>query len=131
MTCKLHLSADGKCRPLSLVITPGQRADCTQLERIMDEIRFPRRGVGRPRRVPESVGADKAYGNGVIRAYLRRRGIRHVLPEKSDTTTARLRRGSRGSRPAHFDKIRYNQEHCRAGDQQNQAPPGGGHSLRL
>jgi hypothetical protein len=53
------------------VITPGQRADCTQFERVMDEIRVPRRGVGRARRVPESVGADKAYSNGVIRAYLR------------------------------------------------------------
>ncbi|WP_251016751.1 IS5 family transposase [Streptomyces sp. ISL-99] len=106
LTCKLHLSADGKCRPLSLVITPGQRADCTQFERVMD-IRVPRLGVDRPQRVPDSVGVDKANSNGVIRAYLRRRGIRHVIPEKSDTKKARRRRGSRGGRPAYFDKIRY------------------------
>jgi transposase len=90
-----------------LVITPGQRADCTQFEQIMDKICVPRLGVGRPRRVPDSVSADKAYSNGVIRAYLRRRGIRHVIPEKSDTKAARLHRGSHGGRPARFDKIRY------------------------
>ncbi|MEV7194873.1 transposase, partial [Streptomyces sp. NPDC093510] len=41
------------------------------------------------------------------RSYLRRRGIRHVIPEKSDTKSARLRRGSRGGPPADFDRIRY------------------------
>ncbi|PNE39467.1 transposase [Streptomyces noursei] len=107
LTCKLHLSADGKCRPLSLVITPGQRADCTQFEPVMDKIRVPRTGAGRPRRLPDSVGADKAYSNSLIRSYLRRRGIRHVIPEKSDTKSARLRRGSRGGRPPGFDKTRY------------------------
>lgn len=107
LTTKLHLSADGKCRPLSLVITPGQQADCTQFEPVMDKIRVPRLGPGRPRRLPDSVAADKAYSNGKIRRYLRRRGIRHVIPEKSDHKTARRKRGSRGGRPAGFDKARY------------------------
>lgn len=73
----------------------------------MDKIRVPRLGPGRPRRLPDSVGADKAYSNSVIRAYLRRRGIRHVIPEKSDRKAARRKRGSRGGRPAGFDKARY------------------------
>ncbi|WP_405561177.1 IS5 family transposase [Streptomyces canus] len=107
LTTKLHLSADGKCRPLSSVVTPGQRADCTQFEPVMDKIRVPRFGSGRPRRLPDSVGADKAYSNGVIRSYLRQRGIRHVIPEKRDAQSARLRRGSRGGRPPGFDKTRY------------------------
>jgi hypothetical protein len=33
-TTKLHLSADGRCRPLSLIVTPGQRADCTQFTQV-------------------------------------------------------------------------------------------------
>jgi hypothetical protein len=53
------------------VITPGQRADCTQFERVMDEIRVPGTASAGHGGVPESVGADKAYSNGVIRAYLR------------------------------------------------------------
>lgn len=98
---------EGRCRPLSLLITPGQRADCTQFEAVMDKIRVPRTGFGRPRRTPDSVGADKAYSNRKIRAYLRKRGIRHAIPEKRDHKAARLHRGSRGGRPPGFDKDRY------------------------
>lgn len=84
----------------------------------MDKICVPRLGAGRPRRLPDSAGADKAYSNGLIRSYLRRRGIRHVIPEKSDTKSARLGRGSRGGRPPGFDKTLQSQEHRPAGDQQ-------------
>ncbi|MFI1980076.1 IS5 family transposase [Streptomyces wedmorensis] len=106
-TSKLHLSADGRCRPLSLVITPGQRADCTQFRLVLEKIRVPRQGLGRPRKKPDSLAADKAYSNGPIREYLRRRGIRHTIPEKTDSQAARLRKGSRGGRPPAFDEERY------------------------
>ncbi|MFF5767243.1 IS5 family transposase [Streptomyces tanashiensis] len=46
-TSKLHLSADGRCRPLSLIVTTGQRADCTQFKSVLDKIRVPRPGRGR------------------------------------------------------------------------------------
>ncbi|SCK54253.1 Transposase and inactivated derivatives [Streptomyces sp. SceaMP-e96] len=68
---------------------------------------MPRLGAGRPRRLPDSVSADRAYSNGVIRAYLRRRGIRHAIPEKSNSTSARQRKGQRGGRPPGFDLKRY------------------------
>jgi hypothetical protein len=89
-----------------MVITPGQRADCTQFEPVMEKIRVPRKGRGRPRRTPGSVGADRVYSNRKIRAYLRNRGIRHVIPEKKGHKAARLRRGSRGGRPCGFDAVR-------------------------
>ncbi|MFE3143133.1 IS5 family transposase [Streptomyces scopuliridis] len=106
-TSKLHLSADGRCRPLSLIVTPGQRADCTQFIAVLEQIRVPRSGPGRPRSRPESLAADKAYSNGPVREYLRRRGIRHTIPEKTDSQAARLRKGSRGGRPPGFDEDRY------------------------
>ncbi|WP_443059556.1 IS5 family transposase [Streptomyces sp. NBC_00443] len=106
-TTKLHLSADGRCRPLSLVVTPGQRADCTQFKPVLQKIRVPRLGPGRPRKKPDSLAADKAYSNGPIRNYLRQRGIRHTIPEKVDSQSARLRKGSHGGRPPAFDKERY------------------------
>ncbi|MFE7355108.1 transposase [Streptomyces sp. NPDC057543] len=87
-TTKLHLSADGRCRPLSLIITPGQRADCTRFQPVLEKIRVPRLGPGRPRRKPDSLSADKAYGNGPCRQYLRRRGIRHTIPEKAESQAA-------------------------------------------
>ncbi len=71
----------------------------------MDKIRVPRMGLGRPRRTPDSVGADKAYSNRKIRTYLRKRGIQHVIPEKKDHKAARLRRGSRGGRPKQFRAV--------------------------
>lgn len=106
-TTKLHLSADGHCRPLPLVVTPGQRADCTQFKRVLEKIRVPKLGPGRPRKKPDSVAADKAYSNGPCRDHLRRRGIRHTIPEKTDSRAARLHKGSRGGRPAGFDEERY------------------------
>ncbi|KND25907.1 transposase [Streptomyces europaeiscabiei] len=106
-TTKLHLSADGRCRPLSLIVTPGQRADCTQFEPVLEKIRVPRPGPGRPRKKPDSVAADKAYSNGPCRDYLRHRGIRHTIPEKTDSQAACLRKGSRGGRPPEFDEDRY------------------------
>lgn len=106
-TSKIHLSADGYCRPLSLIVTPGQRADCTQFVPVLEKIRVPRLGLGRPRKKPDSVAADKAYSNGSCRQYLRRRGIRHTIPEKADSQAARLRKGSRGGQPPGFDEERY------------------------
>ncbi|WP_455771004.1 IS5 family transposase [Streptomyces erythrochromogenes] len=106
-TTKVHLSADGRCRPLSLVITAGQRADYTQFEPVLEKIRVPRTGLGWPRKTPDSVACDKAYSNGPCRTYLRRRGIRHTIPEKTDSRAARLRKGARGGRPPGFDEERY------------------------
>ncbi|WP_398854109.1 IS5 family transposase [Streptomyces lateritius] len=106
-TTKIHLSADGRCRVLSLLLTAGQWADCTQFEPVMERIRVPRFGPGRPHTTPDSVSADKAYSNRRTRRYLRRRGIRQVIPEKSEQAVNRVRRGRAGGRPPGFDKERY------------------------
>ncbi|KIQ64618.1 transposase [Kitasatospora griseola] len=92
---------------LSLVITPGQCADCTQFEAVMEGIRVPRLTCGRPRTKPDSVSADKGYSNRRTRRYLRRRTIPHVIPEKADQAANRRKRGSAGGRPPGFDKERY------------------------
>ncbi|MGW1529287.1 transposase [Streptomyces sp. NPDC001588] len=84
-----------------------QRADCTQFETVLEKIRIPRHGRGRPRKKPDSLTADKAYSNCPCRECLRRRGIRHTIPEKADSQAARLRKGSRGGRPPGFEEDRY------------------------
>ncbi|MFK8912697.1 transposase [Streptomyces sp. YS-3] len=89
------------------MVTPGQRADCTQFKPVLEKIRVPRIGLGRPRRKPDSLAADKAYSNGPCRDYLRSRGIRRTIPEKVDSQAARLRKGSHGGRPPAFDEERY------------------------
>lgn len=43
-TTKIHLSADGRCRVPSLLLTAGQRADCTQFEPVMSAFGRPASG---------------------------------------------------------------------------------------
>jgi transposase len=74
---------------------------------VLEKIRVAKSGPGRPRTKPDSVAADKAYSNGPCREYLRRRGIRHAIPEKTDSQAARLRKGSRGGRPPGFDEEQH------------------------
>jgi transposase len=42
-----------------------------------------------------------------VRRELRRRGIKAVIPEKSNQVTARKRRGTKGGRPPGFDPTTY------------------------
>ncbi|MCX4678790.1 MFS transporter [Streptomyces sp. NBC_01433] len=56
---------------------------------------------------PDSLAADKAYSDGPCHEYLRRRSIRHAIPERTDSQAARLREGSRGGRPPGFDEERH------------------------
>ncbi|MDQ0578537.1 transposase [Streptomyces rishiriensis] len=51
--------------------------------------------------------ADKAYSSRGFRAYLRRRGIVHTIPEKNDQKMHRRNRGRRGGRPTGFDGETY------------------------
>jgi transposase len=49
----------------------------------MDAVRVPGRR-GRPRRRPRAVAGDKGYSYPHIRAWLRRRGIKAVIPYRKD-----------------------------------------------
>jgi transposase len=53
------------------------------------------------------VIADKAYSAGTCRRALHARGIKVVIPEKSDEIAARKRRGHRGGRPRSLDTTAY------------------------
>ena len=107
MTTKIHHAVDGRGRPLAVVITGGQRNDGAMLEQVLAEIRVPRRGRGRPRTRPDAVIADRAYTAGVTRDMLRRRGIRAVIPQKSNEIAARHGRGRQGGRPPALDTDAY------------------------
>ncbi len=109
MSTKVHLAAESRCRPLSLLITAGQAGDSPQFEAVMDAIWIPRRELGRPRQRPERVLADKAYSSRRIRSWLRQRGITATIPEPADQRANRQRRGSAGGRPPAFDKVAYRQ----------------------
>ncbi|GGZ63067.1 DDE transposase [Streptomyces inusitatus] len=107
LTCKIHLAGEGGRRPLSLLITPGQWGDAPQFIPVMEGIRVGRQGGGRPRTRPDHLGGDKAYSSRRNRRYLRRRQIKHTIPEPKDQRARRQRRGSRGGRPTGFSKAIY------------------------
>ncbi len=109
LTTKIHLAADERCRPVSRVITPGQRHDSVAFEPVMAGIRIRRRGRGRPRTRPGRVLGDKAYSSRAIRAHLRRRRITTTIPEPADQQANRVRRGSKGGRAPAFDTEGYKQ----------------------
>ncbi|MFD6287530.1 IS5 family transposase [Streptomyces sp. NPDC060205] len=107
LTCKIHLAGEGGRRPLALLITPGQWGDAPQLIPVMERIRIGRPGGGHPRTRPDHLGGDKAYSSRRNRRYLRRRQIKHTIPEPKNQRANRKRLGSKGGRPAGFDKTIY------------------------
>ena len=74
---------------------------------LLDAVRVPRRGPGRPRTRPTRVLADKAYSSRANRDLLRARGITAVIAQPSDQAAHRKRRGRAGGRPPAFDVDAY------------------------
>ncbi|QNP62029.1 IS5 family transposase [Streptomyces genisteinicus] len=107
LTCKIHLAGEGGCRPMAFLVTPGQWGDAPQMVEVLDRIRVPRPLGGRPRTRPEHVSGDKAYSSRRNRRYLRRRRIRHTIPEPKDQQANRRRKGREGGRPTGFHRDHY------------------------
>jgi transposase len=87
---KLHLRAEGNGRPITAVLTGGERQEQIALERLLDQGAIHRPGRGRPRLRPLKVAGDKAYSSPTART--------PVIPTKSNA-----RRNPR------FDRAAYRQ----------------------
>ncbi|WP_328908031.1 IS5 family transposase [Streptomyces sp. NBC_00234] len=85
-TTKLLLAVEQGQKPMSIVVTAGQRGDSPQFEPVLEKVRVPRIGPGRPRVRPDRVRADKARN--------------------------RQKRGYRGGRPPRFDPVDYRKRHA-------------------
>jgi transposase len=64
-------------------VTGGQVHESTQVEAVMDQIAIPQR-VGRPRKRPKRLAADKAYRCRRVRDWLWKYGIKPVIPTKEN-----------------------------------------------
>lgn len=104
---KIHVSIDADCGALSFVITPVQVGDGPQMVPVIEKIRVPSTGRGRPRRRPKRVLPDKAYSSRANRKYLSSRGIKATISQPRDQVAHRKRRGSAGGRPPAFDATAY------------------------
>ena len=90
-----------------LLLGPGQGGDSPMFAHLLDAVRVPRRGPGRPRTRPTRVLADKACSSRANRDLLRARGITAVIAQPSDQAAHRKRRGRAGGRPPAFDVDAY------------------------
>lgn len=79
------------------------------LPHLLEGLRVPRAGGGRPRTRPDTLLADKAYCAREHRLKLTARGIKVVIPERADQIRHRKNRGSAGGRPPALDTELYKQ----------------------
>ena len=107
MTTKTLALVDGRGLPLVLLLTTGNAGDSPALPVLLSQLRIPRPGCGRPRTTPDALLADKAYSAKAHRDALRARGVKVVIPEKTDQQTNRKNPGSNGGRPVDFDAQAY------------------------
>src|SRR5229473_240124 len=72
---KHHLLVDATGIPLAWTVTGGNRHDVTQLIPLLERVPPVGGRVGRPRRRPDRVTADRGYDHNKYRRQLRQRGI--------------------------------------------------------
>jgi transposase len=66
-------------------VSEGQRNEMVGFWPLMEKGKVHRAGRGRPRIRPRRIWADKGYANkGVVRRYLRRRGIRITIARRTN-----------------------------------------------
>lgn len=99
-----HLACEQGHRPLSLPTTSGQRRDSPQFRAVLEVIRVPSVGLGRPRVRSLRVRGDTAYASRANRAFQRGRGILCTIPEPADQAGHRKRWGTAGVRPPAVDR---------------------------
>ncbi len=74
LTCKVHCLSDARGRPAAFHLTPGEAADCKAYDNLIDLLE----------RKSDARLADKTYDTDAICAHLKRRGIKAVIPSKSN-----------------------------------------------
>jgi putative transposase len=102
LTTKIHALVDGGVRPVSVLVSPGQAGDNPRLVPLLD-------ALGTRGHRPRHLLADKAYSHPSTRRELRRRRIRHTIPERTDQVEHRKSKGTAGGRPPVFDPALYRQ----------------------
>ena len=82
---------------MTSVMTAGQRHEAPHTPAFLERGAVKRPGRGRPRLRPDRVVGDKGDTGQPVRSYLRRRGIRAVIPRRANEA----RRGVRVDRAAY------------------------------
>ena len=99
---KIHLCCEGNGKPVTFLLSVGQRHESVVFEQLMEQGKVKRPARGQPRLRPQRVVGDKGYTGQPIRSYLRRRGIGSVIPRRANES----RRGTRFDRRAYRQRNR-------------------------
>lgn len=115
---KVHLRAAGGGKPVALVLSGGERHESLFDEALLAAGRVRRAGRGRPRGRPERLVGDRGYSYPRVRCALARRGIRAVIPRRSnqrpsDGRHAPLDRAAYRERN-HVERLVNRPKQCRA-----------------
>ncbi|HMA57468.1 MAG TPA: IS5 family transposase [Pseudolabrys sp.] len=86
---KIHALADAKGRLLSILLTGGEAHDCPPAQRLIRRTKAAAKLLG-----------DKAYDSAELRQWLKRRGTKPVVPNRSSR-----------KQPFSFDRKSYKQRH--------------------
>jgi transposase len=80
---KHHVLTDARGLPLALTLTGGNRNDITQLLPLIDGVKPVAGKVGRPRKRPKVLLADRGYDHDKYRREVWARGIKPVIARRS------------------------------------------------
>jgi transposase len=74
---------DGQGLPLTVEATAGQAHESMRVESAMHQIAIPQ-PLGRPRKRPKRLAGDTGYSNNRVRDWLRKYGIKPLIPRKEN-----------------------------------------------
>ncbi len=102
LTTKVHALVTSGVRPVTMLLSAGQAGDNPRLVPLL-------KALATTGHRPDRLLADKAYSHPSTRRELRRRRLRHTIPERSDQAKRRKDKGPAGGRPPGFDPELYKQ----------------------
>lgn len=79
----LHCLIDGNGMPFGLKSTGAAANEREQVGILLDDVSIPTGGVGRPKKRPDALQADKGYDSRALRSTIRKRGITPMIPRRS------------------------------------------------
>ena len=79
----VHALVDGNGMPLSMTSTPASGSERNQIEVLLDAVDVRTGRVGRPKKRPDALQADKGYDSRELRNRVRSRGIAPMIPRRT------------------------------------------------
>jgi transposase len=83
MSTKIHLRAEGQGKPITFLLTPGERHEITQAQPLMQQGAI-RRPSGQKRLYPKRLAGDKGYSFRPFRQFLHQKGVCNTIPTRSN-----------------------------------------------